>query len=273
MANIELGKQVGHLISANLEDFNFDELIEEYNRDKSILWHNGREEGKGAQQYNVGDECFFYYTNLPDFSRRIVLRGVVSDDNAVYDEKKKIKGIRIKEIYAVSLKNKSMFSYDELIKEYDLSWSFRGKRYLYSIENEKLLLALRNAVESENSLKEIREYFNGLSNCDLSNGENIHPTFEKKNGLKYFEIHHLVQSHIYKSFSEYKYAIKDDNNKFHLCATCHRQIHSGKNEDIKERIKILYETNKKWYDDTFFELAKKQGFLSVLEWIYSTYKL
>ena len=275
MQKIEhLGYKVAHLIPADLEFFDFDQLIEEYQKNNSILWRNGNiKDGKNARKYKLGDICYFYYTNLPDFSQRILLVGTVIDNDATYDSVRGIRGIRIDNLKTISLRDEISFSLKRLREEYALNGTFRSSIYLYSIIHEKLLKDLEDATE-ENTLQDIKEYFDEKSQCIFSLHEKkVHPTFIKNNGLRYFDIHHHIQSHVGKKNPDYAYIVDTRPNKFCLCATCHKQIHNGRNKDRKRMVTILYQINKQWYDENFINLANRYGYKDVLSYIYSLYNI
>ena len=268
-----IGERVGHLIPANLEDFDFNKLVKEYEENGSILWRNGGEQGKNAQIYKNGDVCYFYYTNLPDFSKRILLRGYVVDSNSIYDVDKKIKGFRINKICSISLKDEYKFSLNNLRKVYNIQ-TLRTQRYLWSVKDKHLIKKLEENIEEENTLISIKKYFDEeVTKCFFSDDNDLHPTFVTENNFKYYEIHHLVQQHNKRFHPEIKYILGDNRNKFSLCPKCHREIHHGKKEDVKKKIDLLYKYQKEWYNEKFKLFAQEKGYITVLDWIYKMYKI
>lgn len=76
------------LIPANYLHFDFHKLFEEEDSGAKgkILWHININDPKSI---SVGDVCYLYYSNLPDNTSRIILRGIVSSTDKK-DENKKI---------------------------------------------------------------------------------------------------------------------------------------------------------------------------------------
>ena len=105
---------------------------------------NRRERWKNAQNYNIEDICYIYYTNLPDGTSRILLRAKVcasdTDKDVVdniysYNEKSKIKGIRLSNIKAIALDEPELFNKNKLSTEYNKS-NIQGQQYLGDIPYE-----------------------------------------------------------------------------------------------------------------------------------------
>ena len=74
-----------------------------------------------------------------------------------------------------------------------------------------------------------------------------------------------------KKGSETKWLKTDYNNLIHLCPICHRQIHHGTAEDVKNMIDEIYDKNKKWFDGKLKKYAGQDNYLDVLKWIYHIY--
>lgn len=63
----------------------------------------------------------------------------------------------------------------------------------------------------------------------------------------------------------------DYNNLIHLCPSCHRQLHHGKAEDVKNMIDTIYRANRDWFDNKLLSYAEKDEYSDVLKWIYYIY--
>lgn len=68
-----------------------------------------------------------------------------------------------------------------------------------------------------------------------------HPTFVKKDGTQYMEVHHLIPLERQNLFS---YKLDTLANLVPLCPLCHRQIHYGRIEDKTPVLIALYEQKK-----------------------------
>lgn len=65
-----------------------------------------------------------------------------------------------------------------------------------------------------------------------------HPTFLKKDGERYLEVHHLIPLEWQDAFP---YKLDTPANLIPLCPLCHRQLHYGKMEDIQPILIGLYQ--------------------------------
>lgn len=69
-----------------------------------------------------------------------------------------------------------------------------------------------------------------------------HPTFIKKDGARYMEVHHLIPLEWQSQFS---YKLDTRANLVPLCPLCHKLIHYGRIEDKKPILTRLYSERKK----------------------------
>lgn len=275
--------QTVHLFVANTEYDDFSRLIEEENETDSnkemgiVRWKIGNHKVK------KGDVCYFYYSNLPDLTSRIILKGIVVESDypvkqtpLIYDDKKNILGMKVK-LRAIALEDKEKYSGKNLKEKYGFNKEYHFQGYVNLTENYKELITDLEKDQSPRSrLTTINDYFNnGYCLCEFSNDKKRnHKTFIEKNGFYYIERHHLVErNQISKNISKYPSIatiIEKDENIFNLCPTCHREIHHGKDSIKKEKISYLYNKNKAYFDSNFNEL--KHG-LNTLDWLYEIYKI
>lgn len=275
-----------HLITANFNDYDFNKLFnEESENKKCIIWQIGREDGKGAQNYNKGDICYIYYSNLPDGTSRILLRAEVTasdtDKNInevvySYNKEKKIKGMWLSNIQAIALNEPEKFSKITLSNEYNKS-CIQGQQYLGDVSfegsKEKELISAIEEYPYKRKLKAVREYFDNYTKCFFSGKDKKrHITFTSGRGLSFYERHHFIlDNYLDKIGLEAKWLKSDYNNLIHLCPICHRQIHHGKVEDVKNMIDEIYFANKEWFDNNLLSYAEKDKYSDVLEWAYYIY--
>lgn len=274
-----------HLITANFNHYDFNKLFNEENENEKILWKTGGENGKRAQNYNIGDICYIYYSELPDGTNRILLRAEViasdTDKNIIdniysYDKESKIKGIRLSKIRAIALDDRDAFSDSTLLREYNKG-SIQGQQYLGDIPYEgskelELIKALEDYPHKK-GIKAVREYFDNYTKCFFSRKDKKqHITFTSGRGLSFYERHHFIlKNYLNKKGQDTKWLENDHNNLIHLCPNCHRQLHHGTAEDVKSMIDEIYSENQKWFDNNLKEHAKQDGYSDVLEWVYHIY--
>lgn len=88
-----------------------------------------------------------------------------------------------------------------------------------------------------------------------------HPTFIKKNGDRYMEVHHLIPL---EWQSEFTYKLDTRANLVPLCPLCHKLIHYGRIEDKRPILTRLYNERK--------EALKKSGLDITLETLIQYYE-
>jgi 5-methylcytosine-specific restriction protein A len=71
--------------------------------------------------------------------------------------------------------------------------------------------------------------------------DSTHESFVTKAGLPYMEKHHLISMMYYE---EYTNDLDDIGNIVSLCPNCHRKIHLGNKNDVKDMLEVLYEQQK-----------------------------
>ncbi len=75
--------------------------------------------------------------------------------------------------------------------------------------------------------------------CEI---DNDHETFLiKDESFNYVEAHHLIPL---KYQNDFKYSLDVESNVVSLCPNCHRMLHHGTVDNIKSRIKVLYDERK-----------------------------
>lgn len=279
-----------YLIKADFKSFDFTRLEKEYRSPyyKGIKWKNYKskkdEYGNisdiiGQQnRYIPNDSVYIYYTNLPNYEKRILLKGKIIN-NGFYDKDYKVSKIsytdndeKDNEMPAIlidinggqklfDLKDEKKFTKDVLEKEYNLDLSHQGNECINKYEN--LLKDLSKSFNKEKDILDtLIKYFN--SDCELDvKGFKIkginekdklsHYTFTRKNGTRYYEYHHLLKREVIKR-ADNKMGQDEQNNKdiiseafnlCRLCSNCHKRIHNGKKEDIEQMIRKLYEIKNK----------------------------
>lgn len=158
-----------HFIPADYRIFGLDALLDEYNQNNgTILWSTGSVGGARAHKFNVGDVCYFYYSDLPDGTSRILLKGTVvesdtdkncTEDKFSYDEH--TKGFRVGDIQSVALNQPEKFGMQTLCNKYFLSDGKpkqinQAQRYL---DGYKELLNDLLADDDKTPLAEVVAYF------------------------------------------------------------------------------------------------------------------
>ncbi len=280
------------LIPANYISFDFNKLFDLETADNSgvpgrVLWSLNHNDAK----MDVGDICYLYYSNLPDRTSRIILRGIISASDS-YKKEGDIflepgqKCIELEQLETINWKNKGKvtFTYEDL-KKYGVNIT-RNKRELKDGRSgdRDLRIALEDYYQQDKDklgLKELRDDIVKKLQCAFDDNAkdrskaNIHSSFVQANGLRYFETHHFIQQNIYRNNQndpDLYDAVYDEKNLIYLCPTCHRKIHYGKKSEIRSMIKKLYDKNAGFYDEKFRPYAYNDGMNSVLDWIYSMYK-
>lgn len=84
-----------------------------------------------------------------------------------------------------------------------------------------------------------------------------HELFDKKDNIKYIEVHHIIPMSAQKYYDEVK--LDQVWNIVCLCPNCHREIHYGKNKRIM--LKKIYESRK----DTFIRKNEKFSFKELMK--------
>ncbi|WP_037355659.1 HNH endonuclease [Selenomonas sp. FC4001] len=276
------------LIPANYLTFDFKRLLDSGDNGR-ILWQYNSNDPKNME---VGDVCYLYYSNLPDNTSRIILRGIITAIGVrdIASDGTEITCFALSQLETINWKNsgKSKFTYKVLHDTYGINIR-PNKRQLKDerIGKGKTVgdLALREKLETyyENNprlnLEQLKEELCVKLRCafDSTDGDpkesRRHITFEARNGLNYFETHHFIQQHLCKGKEDQALfdAIYHEKNLIYLCPTCHKKIHYGKKDTVRKMIKTLYNREQEFYDSNFLKLAEAEGFPNVLNWLYKIY--
>ena len=94
------------------------------------------------------------------------------------------------------------------------------------------------AIELRIPLGKMKDDVLKRANGECEYCKNKEMTFEKEDGEKYFEIHHIKHYSVCKKEGIYPHTL---NNLAALCPRCHKKIHFGKKDDIAEMEKTLKE--------------------------------
>lgn len=273
MVNIKRSKKY-HIIPIDYRTYNFSQLMEEINAsgDESITWKSS-----DKHIFEVNDVCYIYYSDLPDGTSRILLKAVVIEGNiedaASHNEDNMCRGIKLSEFKSVSLCNPMKFDKSIIRTIYKSNNQINQMpRYLDDTETKELLDKLIQDND-DNELTEVIEYFNNYLRCFFEGKDSrTHITFTNAKGVNYIEKHHFVEANwVPFRFEEAKWLKDHPNNLIRLCPNCHRQLHCGKAKDVIERLDMIYENNKEWYDKNFLLYAQESGYNNVIQWIYDIY--
>ena len=286
-----------HLVPYNFEDYDFVKLWEEEtNNDGEVFWrHKSKTYG-----FSKNDICYFYCTNLPDMTRRILLKAIISDANCKDVEGNKC--FKTKNISSIRLNeqqnNPEDYFYSlERLKDFYGIGCVRGKQRIVPeleadnselLEKRKLLLDNLEKEPSTGDLLTVKNYFSKMTKCIFQGKTHqfdINKTFYKPNGFLYYEIHHVLHQSLQKSTKKNKELlrkhivlkdIEDLKNKVYICPVCHRQLHSGQISVVREMIEYLYtqdDKRKAFYDKCFLEYANKDSYKDTLGWLYAIYNV
>lgn len=287
-----------HLIIGNFEDCNFEKLfVENENKEyEGIIWSNGSIDKNGKIKKDLciekGDTIYIFYNHLPDRKNRILMKCSVEDNNTFYYDTKEEReraarnelpqkpAIRIKlqNIFCVN-KDKDKFSEETLKAEYDIN-NFQGKQHLKedNKKQKKLIEELEKISEKNKkyTFEQLVEDMNKISKCSLEKCRGLkdanHQTFERENGMNYYEAHHLIeQCNARKNEKFPKEIIDDKENIINLCSNCHKRIHNGKKEDRRLMVKYLYEKNKEYYDELLLKIDEIKTKEQCLPWLLKQY--
>ena len=272
------------IFPANYMNFNFDKLFKESCDNRgNVLWERKLKDPKDIK---IGDVCYIYYSNLPDGTARIMLRGTIASENV--KDSDGVECYAIKELESINWDNSRNphFTREILFEKYGIKMNL-NKRQLKdgrrsegkNVGDEQLREKLEDCYEKgfgRLKLADLEKALNKKFKCAFdSSSEEVsecgkHPTFKTKYGLNYFEIHHLFQQHICKENDEFFDAVNDEKNLIFLCPTCHKKIHYGQKDVVRKMLATLYNREKKFYDSYF---ANYLGSMDVLEWLYKIYKV
>ena len=280
-----------HFLPASLVGYysknSFKELLDESQKyDGYVYWHISGNDGKRKHKILPGDICYIYYSKLPDLSSRILfVANVLESDYGNNESRKSIcPEARDGVLYAklklksVSLEDSEKFSLDNLRGKYKLI-NPKGQIGYYHVcedKHKKLIEDIEKSINTDGThgLKNVTDYFdNNYCLCFFKSVDKTrkHDTFVEANGFYYIERHHLVEQNLLRKYHHIKgleTVINDNRNVFKLCPNCHKEIHHGTKVKRREKVKALYESNKKFFDDNFKEL---KGQSNTIDWLYGIY--
>ena len=293
-----------YLIPADYLTYDFNKL---FNEEKTgvngnsgrVLWKLNDHDAK----IEVGGICYIYYSNLPDKTSRIILRGIVSasdsynQDPESYLEKGQ-KCIELMDLETINWNNSEEYDFSKEALNDEQTYGIKinqTKRYLIDERkgggDRKLCNDLEECFEHDENKLDLDglkdEIVNKLHCVFNDNPEdktiaNFHNSFIQRNGLRYFEKHHLVLQKIcrrekYVNDKKLLELVYSEENEFYLCPMCHRIMHFGCIDEIKEKIDDLYSRGKNesgnLFENNFIEYAKADGYVSVKKWIYHLYNI
>lgn len=266
-----------HLISYDFEQYNFEQFLNEENlklkeegKNKGEVYWNY---GKRKHKFEEGDICYIYCTNLPDMTKRILLRAKVSDTYCKDPRDSKIECFKICNITPIRLKEvegkDAKYGYENLKSKYNIK-TVQGKQKLDADGKHRILVEDLEQEPRKGTLKEVKTHYDSMTKCvfeGIDHNPKMHKTFTKPNGFNYFETHHIIQQKVLRNSKVSKEIIEDLKNKVYLCPMCHRKIHFSNRENVKKMLDELYKRNKDFLD----ECAQKVGETDTLKWLYEMY--
>lgn len=274
---METEKHEYHFLAANASIYGengFKELLDEYDENlKAIFWNIN------SHKIKEGDICYVYYSNLPDYTRRILFRGVVLKSDypnyngtSIYKKASPDEKYALIRLRSVAFEEPDKFSFDTLKKR---PYNFLNKntrqlsyRYVDLNKDINLINALEEYKNKGHFLKEVYKLFNdNYAMCFFKC-----KTFVEDNGFYYIERHHLVERNLIeknKHIKDIDSIIDNPDNLFYLCPLCHRKIHHATKDVKRTMIKSLYKNRENFFDSNFESIKGNQ---SVLDWLYEMYK-
>lgn len=246
---------------------------------------------KKDNKYKEGDKVYIFVTHLPNTKNsntRILFRGEIDSSPKPVETSKfcyKPKGEWCKAIKIKSIKTLSRpdLNNDNILNrsQYGIATP-QGICDCSKIKNKKSVNKIiedcnRMLTKDYTSMFDILEEVFGHK-C-LFGCSDKRSTFIQRNGFRYYELHHFIQQHLCKGKEKNKISklIDRNENKIWLCAKCHRQIHHGSKEEVKQMIDDILSYIKKSENgkNLLLELKKEINagtYNDVKEWIYSMYK-
>lgn len=159
------------LISANYLYFDFHKLFEEEDSGAKgkILWHINKNDPKSI---SVGDVCYLYYSNLPDNTSRIILRGIVSSTDKKDENEKNC--LELENLQTINWNNSGRIKFTRKdLKAFGINIT-RNKQ---QIRNDKFIDRIEEYYKKDKQklgLKELQTDIEKRLKCafDSSNGKN-----------------------------------------------------------------------------------------------------
>lgn len=277
-----------HIIKGNTiyyEELGFKALLNEElaNKEKGIdgiFWRLGN---KKKYHIDKGDICYIYYSNLPDFSNRILFRaevidsdynnGLYNDKSIYYDALDGDKYILIRMRY-IQLNDKDKYSKKVLISKYKLDRinNMTSHVLLDDVVDKKLISDLESESYKCHTLESITKYFENYRACYFGC-----KTFKKDDGFNFIELHHLIERNLIDSnihIDGIDKLINDDRNLFPLCPMCHQKIHHIERNERRKMISTLYNessNDQKELFDKIKNIVLNNKKIKTLDWLYQIY--
>lgn len=295
------------LIPMDFKTCNYEQMEEEWNKNKKIMWQAPGtpklkmnkwvvKDSSMATSLKRGDIVYFYVTNLPSESKdklsRIMLRGIIEDEPYPIEKKKvymkskdttMINGFSIGSITTLckeQLENNLFLSYEDLKKRDKNFVCPQGKNWPDKVNKKSLsneiIEILENCFKTSMNKNDFKVLINHFKKkcffCDKYGCASDHKTFTSRNGLDYLEYHHFVPKHKAKQFPELKEIIDAPTNGLFLCSNCHNRIHYGRLEEVNKMIKIVLEDSKIQDMLNSFNFQKNIGENNdIFEWFQDAY--
>lgn len=286
-----------YLLVANYEKYDFKKLYEEAEEKEypGILWRNSRK-----IDIKKGDIVYIYYSNMPDGIKRILIKSEVLE---VPEEKQKFeylgKDIEDYVFYIAGIekyKSKNLFkalfpeqterfSSKELMKKYNIP--FNSSTYIYEIKNKELIEELEKTVNNPKETKsftQLKTLFQDFK-CQYTKRKHEESEyFGKRNGLKYYEVHHFMMQSVLKRYKleeneidKIRESIYTPSNEIFLCPNCHMRIHHANEQEVKKMLDFFYEKEniKNNVNKTFNILRQMEKIEqeNAKEWLYEMYNI
>ena len=262
------------IFPVSYDRFDFGRLFSECTDGKTnILWAKNKTEPKNIE---VGDICYLYYTNLPDRTSRIILRGEITNTEAIDTDGSTC--YAISKLRTINWENspKWDFTYKNLSNKYNVKMNLNKRQLKDERDGDKELINKLEKYYNDRrtkklSLEELSNEFERKLRCALDGKPGDikkHATFTGRNGLDYYETHHLIKRSICKKAPSLEEYVYDERNLVLLCPACHKEIHYGKKERVRKMLERLYKKNVDFYDSN---IQKYTNGKSILEWLFDMY--
>lgn len=304
------------MIPMDFETYSFSDMKKELAHNKAIRWGIRAKpiHDKKTNTYKLntssllvkkikkGDIFYFYVFNLPMGKKgRVLIRGEVIEEvslmryNEVYLNSKNediIQGFKIEKLSTLGeyeLVNNFFFTIDDINSKTDSltdkkiinprNWPNKIRNTL-SIEAINILEKHFKKCSLNKDVNRLIKFFDRRCFFEGKIGtKDEHKSFIRRNGYKYYEIHHFIQQNQKNKNNSLHNILGVDSiiygekNQVTLCPNCHRKIHSGTVESIKEMLEILF------YDNGIREILSSKcikdaigGDKEIKEWILKMYK-
>ena len=217
-----------------------------------------------AAKLKLGDVLYFYVCNLPSDDgeklSRVLLRGVVKDEPRPMEkleiyrdstETELVYGFSITALTTIprdALADNNFLSLNDLRQRsdgtfrhaYGKNWPDLLCKKTFDIGLIEQLEAFFKPTMEKNDFEQLIEHFNRRCFLEGKYGtKNDHRSFIARNGMRYCEYHHLVPKSVANKFHDFAPIVHAPGNGLYLCANCHRKIHFGEPEAVRDMLKIF----------------------------------